>query len=263
MNAVASSYQARRSFQPEIGKPPPDSRVFFDLSPPGSVRTVRRVKSATGQKISVWLVEDHEDARRVVTRAINRSHDIACPCAFASCEEALDTLRRQAPPQVVLLDVRLPGMNGIEGIRRIKALAPEVHVLMLTVYDDHEKVFSAICAGASGYLLKTDDPEAVVAAIKNVIVGGAPMNPRVAKLVLGMFAKLAAPQRAEYGLSEREREILELMVKGLIKKEIADHLGLSYHTVDNHLRNIYTKLHVHTRTGAVAKAVSERLFGIN
>lgn len=223
---------------------------------------MRGVKAA-GQKISVWLVEDHEDARRVVTRAINRAPDISCPCAFASCEEALESLRRQAPPQVVLLDVRLPGMNGIEGIRRIKAIAPGVHILMLTVYDDHEKVFSAICAGASGYLLKTDDPEAIIAAIKNVISGGAPMNPRVAKMVLNMFAKMAAPQSAEYGLSEREREILELMVKGLIKKEIADQLKLSYHTVDNHLRSIYTKLHVHTRTGAVAKAVSEHLFGIN
>jgi DNA-binding NarL/FixJ family response regulator len=213
------------------------------------------------QKIAVWLVEDHEDARRAVMRAINRAPDLSCPCAFASCEEALESLRHQTPPRVMLLDVRLPGMDGIEGISRIKALAPEVHVLMLTVYDDHEKVFRAICAGASGYLLKSDDQDAIIAAIKNVINGGAPMNPRVAKLVLNMFAKMAAPQKAEYGLSEREREILELMVNGLIKKEIADRLGLSYHTVDNHLRNIYHKLHVHTRTGAVAKAVREHLFG--
>lgn len=220
------------------------------------------MKAAPGECISVWLVEDHEDARKMVTRAINRSPDVSCPCAFASCEEALERLRRQPPPQVILLDVRLPGMNGIEGIQRIKALAPDVHILMLTVYDDHEKVFSAICAGANGYLLKTDDPEAIIAAVKNVISGGAPMNPRVAKMVLNMFARLATPQRAEYGLSERERDILELMVKGLIKKEIADQLGLSYHTVDNHLRSIYSKLHVHTRAGAVAKAVGEHLFGL-
>jgi DNA-binding NarL/FixJ family response regulator len=217
------------------------------------------VKSAVSPNIEVWLVEDHEDARRAVIRAINRAPDLSCSCAFASCEEALDKLRQQAPPQVMLLDVRLPGMSGIEGISHIKAIAPGVHVLMLTVYDDHEKVFSAICAGASGYLLKTDDQDAIISAIKNVIEGGAPMNPRVAKLVLNKFAKMAAPGKTEYGLSEREREILELMVKGLIKKEIADQLGLSYHTVDNHLRSIYTKLHVHTRTGAVAKAVSERL----
>jgi DNA-binding NarL/FixJ family response regulator len=211
----------------------------------------------------VWLVEDHDDARRAVIRAINRAPDLSCSNAFASCEEALEKLRDEARPDVMLLDVRLPGMNGIEGISRIKAVAPSVHILMLTVYDDHEKVFSAICAGASGYLLKTDDQDAIISAIKNVIEGGAPMNPRVAKMVLNKFAKMAAPQRVEYGLSEREREILELMVKGLIKKEIADHLGLSYHTVDNHLRSIYTKLHVHTRTGAVAKAVSERLLGFS
>lgn len=223
------------------------------------MRELRSMKCPASQKIEVWLVEDHDDARRAVIRAINRAPDLSCSCAFASCEEALEKLKGDAPPQVVLLDVRLPGMDGIEGIRHIKAVAPAVHVLMLTVYDDHEKVFSAICAGASGYLLKTDDQDAIIGAIKNVIEGGAPMNPRVAKLVLNMFAKMAAPQKTEYGLSEREREILELMVKGLIKKEIAEQLKLSYHTVDNHLRSIYTKLHVHTRTGAVAKAVSERL----
>ncbi len=222
--------------------------------------TLAEVKNPALQKIEVWLVEDHEDARRAVMRALKRAPEISCSCAFASCEEALESLRAQPPPQVILLDVRLPGMSGIEGISHIKAVAPDVHVLMLTVYDDHEKVFRAICAGASGYLLKTDDQDAIAAAIKNVMEGGAPMNPRVARLVLNMFARLANPRKPEYGLSEREREVLELMVKGLIKKEIADHLGLSYHTVDNHLRSVYTKLHVHTRTGAVAKAVSERLF---
>ncbi len=218
------------------------------------------VKGSVSHKVVVWLVEDHEDARRMVVRALNRASEMACPHAFASCEEALETLRRETPPDVMLLDVRLPGMNGIEGIGRIKSIAPSTHILMLTVYDDHEKVFNAICAGASGYLLKSDDHDAIIAAIRDVIQGGAPMNPRVARMVLNMFTKMAAPQKAEYGLSERETEILELMVRGLIKKEIADQLSLSYHTVDNHLRSIYTKLHVHTRTGAVAKAVSERLF---
>lgn len=206
------------------------------------------------------MVEDHEDARCAVVRAIKRAPELLCSCAFASCEEALDSLRRQPPPQVILLDVRLPGMSGIEGISHIKTLAPEVHVLMLTVYDDHEKVFSAICAGASGYLLKTDDHHAIIAAIKNVVEGGAPVNPRVARLVLDRFARLAGPQKTQYGLSEREREVLELMVKGLIKKEIADQLGISFHTVGNHLRSVYTKLQVHTRTGAVAKALGERIF---
>lgn len=214
--------------------------------------------AATARTV-VWLVEDHEDCRRMVARAINRIERFVCARTFATCEEVLAQIEREAPPDVILLDVGLPGMTGIEGTRRIKARAPSIHVIMLTVYDDHEKVFQAICAGASGYLLKTADIEGIAAAIDEVLEGGAPMNPRVARLVLDMFARLAGAPRTDYGLSPREREILEFMVEGLIKKEIADRCGLSYHTVDNHLRSIYAKLHVHTRSSAVAKALSERL----
>lgn len=207
----------------------------------------------------VWLIEDHADSRRVLARVLNRAATMQCPCAFASCEEALAALRTQPPPEVILLDVGLPGMSGIEGIRHIKQLAPSTHVIMLTVFDDQEKVFQAICAGASGYLLKTADEDAIAQAVQEVLQGGAPINPRIARLVLEMFASRAAAPTRDYGLSDREREVLELMVQGLVKKEIADRLGLSYHTVDNHLRSIYAKLQVHTRGGAVAKAVSERL----
>lgn len=195
----------------------------------------------------------------MVARAVNRVEHLVCAHAFGRCEDVLAALEREPAPDVLLLDVGLPGMNGIEGTRRIKARAPATQVIMLTVYDDHEKVFQALCAGASGYLLKTADVEAIIGAIEQVLAGGAPMNPRVARLVLDMFTHLAVPPRKDYGLSPREREILEWMVQGLIKKEIAERCGLSYHTVDNHLRSIYTKLHVHTRSGAVAKAVTERL----
>ncbi len=218
------------------------------------------MKTAPASRAAVWLVEDHEDCRRMVARVINRSARLRCTHAFACCEEALATLAREPAPEVVLLDVGLPRMNGIQGIREIKALAPSTHIIMLTVYDDHEKVFNAICAGASGYLLKNADEEALTGAIQEVLEGGAPMNPRVARLVLNMFARLAVPTHPDYGLSARESEILHLMVKGLIKKEIADRLNLSYHTVDNHLRKIYSKLQVHTRGGAVAKALGEQLF---
>ncbi len=213
----------------------------------------------TGAKAVVWLIEDHADSRRVLARVLNRAPTTQCPCAFASCEEALDALRSNPLPDVILLDVGLPGMNGIEGIPHLKALSPATHVIMLTVFDDQEKVFNAICAGASGYLLKTDDEEAIAGAIHEVLQGGAPINPRIARLVLEKFASQAARPAHDYGLSDREREVLELMVQGLVKKEIADRLNLSYHTVDNHLRNIYTKLQVHTRGGAVAKALSEHL----
>lgn len=213
--------------------------------------------AAATSKPVVWLIEDHADSRRVLARVLNRSAKLACPCTFATCEEALAALKTNPPPDVILLDIGLPGMNGIEGIPLLKNLAPATHVIILTVFDDQEKVFNAICAGASGYLLKNTDEEAIATAVREVMEGGSPINPRVARMVLNMFASRAAPHKQEYGLSAREREVLELMVQGLIKKEIAARLNLSYHTVDNHLRSIYGKLQVHTRGGAVAKAVAE------
>jgi DNA-binding NarL/FixJ family response regulator len=215
--------------------------------------------SSPGAKTVVWLIEDHADSRRVLARVLNRASTMQCPCTFASCEDALAALQARPCPDVILLDIGLPGMSGIEGIRHIKALSPTTHVIMLTVFDDQEKVFNAICAGASGYLLKTADEDAIAVAIQEVLQGGAPINPQVARLVLNMFASRSTPPAQDYGLSDREREVLELMVQGLVKKEVADRLRLSYHTVDNHFRSIYTKLQVHTRGGAVAKAVSQHL----
>ena len=208
---------------------------------------------------AVWLIEDNDAFRRALERVVSQSDGLNCPRSFSSCEEALKALASEAAPDVILLDVGLPGMSGIEGIRHIKATAPATQVIMLTMFDDHDKVFKSICAGASGYLLKTAPPEKITEAIEEVLAGGAPMNAQVARSVLDMFARLAAPQ-ADYGLTSREKEVLELMVRGLTKKEIASRLSLSYHTIDTHLRNIYQKLHVHTRTGAVAKALKEKLF---
>ena len=209
--------------------------------------------------ITVWLVEDNDTFRNTVARALMQVSSLDCSHRFASAEEALEALEEDALADVILLDVELPGINGIEAIQRIKAISPTTRIIMLTVFDSHEKIFKAICAGASGYLLKTSSAEKIVASISEVYRGGASMEPKVARYVLDMFSRLAAP-RQDYGLTPREQKILELMTQGLIKKEIADQLSLSYHTVDTHLRNIYTKLHVHTRTGAVAKALRERLF---
>lgn len=215
--------------------------------------------NSTPSKISVWLIEDHAEFSKMVAWQINQIHDLECTRAFSTCEAALHALQEGPPPGVVLCDVGLPGMGGIAGISAIKSLAPAVHIIMLTVHDDHRKVFGAICAGASGYLLKDASEETITHAIHEVLQGGAPMNPRVARLVLETFARQNAAPRDTYGLSAREKEILELMVEGLIKKEIADRIGVSHHTVNNHLRSIYEKLHVHTRGGAVAKALNERL----
>lgn len=215
--------------------------------------------TVSAKRSHIWLIEDNDSFRNALVRVINQQPWMACDQNFSSCEDALATLCKAPSPDVILLDVGLPGMSGIDGIKRLREAAPDVRIIMLTMFDDHDKVFKSICAGASGYLLKTTPTDKITEAIKEVLEGGAPMNAQVARLVLEKFAAMAAPSDT-YGLTERERKVLELMVNGLIKKEIADKLSLSYHTIDSHLRNIYQKLHVHTRAGAVVKAVRERLF---
>jgi DNA-binding NarL/FixJ family response regulator len=216
-------------------------------------------RSAGAPATTVWLVEDNHTFRNTVGRVLNQVPGIECSRQFSDSESALAAFEEGAVADVILLDVELPGLNGIDAVRRIKSLSPSTRVVMLTVFDDHDKIFRAICAGASGYLLKTSAAEKIVESIHEVQAGGAAMTPKVARSVLDMFARVSAP-RHDYGLTGREQKVLELMTQGLIKKEIADQLSLSYHTVDTHLRNIYTKLHVHTRTGAVSKALKERLF---
>ena len=227
-------------------------------------RIVRASKSSAARAavrppITVWLVEDNHTFRKTLARVLSEVEGVECCQQFSNAEDALDALLGGAVPDLVLLDVELPGKSGIEAVSQIRAISPATRVVMLTVFDDHEKVFKAVCAGASGYLLKTSPVERIVESVHEALDGGAPMTPRVAKSVLDMFARLSRPKH-DYGLTHQEQRILELMAQGLIKKEIADRLTLSYHTVDTHLRNIYTKLHVHTRTGAVAKALQEKLF---
>ena len=209
--------------------------------------------------ISVWLIEDNHTFRNTVARVLNTHEGLECSQYFSNAEDALDALTGGAVPDVILLDVELPGQSGITAVSAIKSVLPSTRVVMLTAFDDHDKIFRALCAGASGYLLKTSPVERIVEGIQEAVRGGAPFTPQVAQKVLRMFSKLEQP-KSDYGLTDREQRILELMANGLIKKEIADQLDLSYHTVDTHLRNIYTKLHVHSRTGAVAKAIKERLF---
>jgi DNA-binding NarL/FixJ family response regulator len=215
--------------------------------------------TAGTKETTIWLIEDNADYRRMVTWQINQISGLNCVRNYSTCEEALAAIRKEPPPQVLLCDVGLPGMDGITGISAFKAISPSTHVIMLTVHDDHRKVLGAICAGASGYLLKDSSEEAITAAIHEVLNGGAPMNGRIARLVLEAFARQNTAPRNNYRLSAREKDILQYMVKGMIKKEIAEVMGLSYHTVNNYLRRIYDKLHVHTRGGAVAKTLEEKL----
>ncbi len=209
--------------------------------------------------ISVWLIEDNHTFRNTVARVLRQVPDVAIVEQFSNSEDAIEALQTGGTADVALVDVELPGLNGIAAVQRIKAISPATRIIMLTVFDDHDKIFKAICAGASGYLLKTASMDKIIESIRDVYAGGASMTPRVAHSVLEMFSRQLAPKN-DYSLTPREQKILELMTQGLLKKEIADQLSLSYHTVDTHLRNIYAKLHVHTRSGAVAKALKERLF---
>jgi len=207
---------------------------------------------------TLWIVEDHAAFRRTLVRVLNAETDLHCTRDFDSCEKLLVALAQDDAPHLILLDVGLPGMSGLDGIRLIKERAPKTLMVILTVFEDDDKVFKAICAGASGYLLKTSSVAEITQAVHDALAGGSPMTPRIARRVLEMFSELA-PKHSNYGLSDREKEILQLMTTGLIKKEIADRLTLSVHTVDTYLRRIYEKLEVNTRTGAVAKALKEGL----
>lgn len=212
----------------------------------------------TDRQIHVWIVEDNAFLRETVVELLDERRETRCTLATASCEEALRVLARGDVPQVVLMDLGLPGMSGLEGIQRIRAASPASHIIVLTVHDDDERIFEALCAGACGYLLKPASGDEIVEAILTALDGGAPMNAFIARKALELFTRNARP-RGDYGLTPREREILQLLIEERSQKEIARVLALSTHTVDTHLRNIYGKLHVHSRTGAVAKALKERL----
>ncbi len=212
------------------------------------------------KKISVWLIEDHQPFRQTVARVINRTADMACTRQFSNAETALVALREGEPPTVVLLDVELPGQSGLEAAKIIKDIAPATQIVMLTVFHDDNKVFKAICSGASGYLLKTAPSAKIVDSIREAVAGGSPMTAKVARSVLDMFSRLAQPpEKTDYGLTNREREILEFMAQDLATKEIAGKLEVSYFTADTHLKNIYAKLHVHSRGSAVSKALKENI----
>lgn len=211
--------------------------------------------------IVVWIVEDHRLLRQNLEELINEQTEMTCPLALECCEDFLSALEMGEIPDVVLMDLGLPERSGIDGIRRIQSVSPATKVIVLTIHEEDEKVFEAICAGASGYLLKPSPPDRILRAIQEVRQGAAPINAYIANKMLKMFSRLSPkrPVEEEYGLSQRERQILQLLVDGLTMKRIAKELHVSYHTVGNHLRNIYHKLHVRSRSSAVAKALKEDL----
>ena len=207
---------------------------------------------------SVWIVEDNEQFRKHLRRMLNSSGAFVCENDFRTCEPMLELIRESSPPDLVLMDIGLPAMNGIDGIRHTKALAPTTEVVVLTVFDDSANVVHAIAAGATGYLHKSSSMETIVESLKSILVGGAPINPHIARKVLELFAATSAPKE-DYGLTKREKEILSLLVEDIPLKQVADRLSVSIHTVNMHLRNTYGKLQVQSRSGAVAKALKEHL----
>jgi RNA polymerase sigma factor (sigma-70 family) len=201
---------------------------------------------------TVCIVEDNEQLRTTLAKVLNRAEGYQCPSHYGSAEAALEGLIKDKP-NVVLMDINLPGMNGVECVRRLKQLLPQTQVLMLTVYEDTENIFNALAAGASGYMLKRTPTPELLAAIQQVLQGGSPMTAHIARKVVQSFQRPAAANAATEDLSPREREVLDCLSQGLIYKEIAEKLGISYETVHTYIRRIYEKLQVRTRTEAVAK----------
>jgi DNA-binding NarL/FixJ family response regulator len=202
--------------------------------------------------ITVSIVEDNDQLRGTLARVINRAEGFQCLSQYANAEAALEALPKERP-KVVLMDINLPGMNGVECVRRLKQVAPEILAVMLTVYEDTENIFNALAAGASGYLLKRTKSAELLEAIQEVVRGGSPMTTHIARKVVQSFQKAGASTQTTENLSPREQEVLDCLSQGLIYKEIADKLGISYETVHTYIRRIYEKLQVRTRTEAVAK----------
>jgi DNA-binding NarL/FixJ family response regulator len=208
--------------------------------------------------IKVAIIEDEREIRECLTVLVNGSDGYSCTGSYRSMEEALESIPRQLP-DVVLSDIGLPGMSGIDGVRILKERYPDLLVLMLTVYDDDERIFAAMCAGACGYLLKKTPPARLLDSLSEVVAGGAPMSPEVARRVIALFREIRPPERADYHLTPHETRLLKLFVEGHNYKTAAAELRVSVNTVNFHVRSIYDKLQVHSRSEAVVKALLNRL----
>jgi DNA-binding NarL/FixJ family response regulator len=202
--------------------------------------------------IKIAIVEDDVRVRGTLARLIDSTEGFSCVSQHPSAENALVELM-VTQPEVVLMDINLPGLNGVECVRRLKELLPQTQVVMLTVYENTNIIFSALAAGACGYLLKKSSPEQLIEAIRDVHNGGSPMTSDIARKVVASFQQVANPVHEYEKLSLREQEVLDCLAKGYLYREIAERLKISYATVHTHIRHIYEKLHVRTRTEAVTK----------
>lgn len=216
-------------------------------------------KTAAERRImKVVVIEDLREVREGLTALINGTYGFSCVGSYYSMEAALARIEDETP-DVILTDIGLPGMSGIQGIAILHVKFPEVPILALTVYDNDQQIFAALCAGASGYLLKNTAPARLLESITEASEGGAPMSPEVARRVIKLFREFRPPASASYHLTVQETALLKLLIEGHYKKTAAREMGITTNTVSFHLKNIYTKLQVHSKTEAVAKALRERL----
>jgi len=208
--------------------------------------------------IKTAIIEDLREIREGLATLINFTEGFRCTGSYRSVEEALERLKDDVP-DVLLSDIGLPGMSGIEGVRLVKERYPDMQVLMLTVYDDDDRIFDALCAGASGYLLKRTPPAKLLENIREAMSGGAPVSPEVASRVIKFFRELHVPERSDYDLTPHEIRLLKLLTEGYNYTTAAEKLGVSYNTIKFHVRHIFDKLQVHSKSEAVVKAMRDTL----
>lgn len=215
-------------------------------------------RSPQTKVITVAIIEDRREIREGLAYLIDASDGFRCTGGFSSMEDALKRMPAEVP-DIALVDICLPGMSGIEGIRILKERHPDLLTIVLTVYDDSAKIFEAVCAGACGYLLKKTTPARIVECLREAMDGGSPMTPEVARKVIYLFREFRLPERAEYRLTPQEMLLLKMLVEGHSYKTAAYEMGISTPTIAFHTRNIYRKLHVHSKSEAVAKALREHI----
>jgi len=210
-------------------------------------------------EIRVAIFEDNKMLRESLQQLVNSADDMTCTGAFPDANRLVRNMQL-ADPDVVMMDINMPGISGIEAVQVIKEKFPQAQILMQTVFEENDKIFAAICAGASGYMLKKTAPQKMIEAIRETYLGGAPMTASVAVKVLQMFRLQSINEKKEFiDLSDREKEILALLVKGKSYKAVASECFISIDTVSTHVRHIYEKLHVHSKSEAVAKAINQKL----
>ncbi len=208
--------------------------------------------------LRVVIIEDLRDIREGLVALINGTAGYKCVNNYGMMETALARIENDKP-NIILTDLGLPGMSGIEGIERLRQIFPDVPIIALTIYDNDNNIFNALCNGANGYLLKNTPPARLLEALQEAVEGGSPMSPQVAARVVKLFREFRPPEKADYHLTPQEITLLKLLIEGHHKKTAAKEMEISIHTISFHLKNIYEKLQVHSKTEAVAKALREKL----